>query len=264
MKPGNEMEKLAERLTRKIARTSIEYGVLEPGDRILVAVSGGKDSYTLLYLLARLIPRLPFSLEQVAVHVDQCQPGYDGSRLYGWLAEFGVPYEIVKEDTYSVVERNLKPGATACSICSRMRRGVLYSAAERLGCNKIALGHHRNDTLATLLLNLFYSGCLQAMPARYTSSCKRFEVVRPMIEIAEEEIATLAKLVGFPIVPCGLCSSQEDHQRLAMVSLINQLEKRNPKVKTIMLAAIKNLKPSHLLDKQLLEIYRDAHNERLP
>ena len=217
----------------------------------MVAGSGGKDSYVLLYLLSRLIPRLPFSMELVAVHVNQCQPGYDGSPLEDWLKEFGVPFEIVVEDTYSVVERNLKPGSTACPICSRMRRGVLYSTAERLGCNKIALGHHRNDTLATLLLNLFYSGKLQAMPARYTSSCGRFEVVRPMIELAEEEIATLAQLVGFPIIPCGLCSNQEDHQRLAMVDLINTLEKRNPKVKSIMLAAIKNLKPSHLLDKKM-------------
>ncbi|MEZ4465685.1 MAG: ATP-binding protein [bacterium] len=174
---------LEQRLRRRIVRTIKEFGLIQEGDRVLVAVSGGKDSYGLLDLLTRIRARSPFPFELVAVHLDQVQPGYDGAPLAAWLADFtartGVPSEIVQRDTYSIVKRLTKEGGTYCAPCSRLRRGILYDTAERLGCNKLALGHHRDDALETLLLNLFYSGKLQAMPAGYTTNDGRFEVIRP-------------------------------------------------------------------------------------
>ncbi|MFH1812045.1 MAG: tRNA 2-thiocytidine(32) synthetase TtcA [Pseudomonadota bacterium] len=245
-------ERLEARLNRILARTSIEHGVLSAGDRILVALSGGKDSYGLLHLLQGLKPRLPFSIELVAVHVEQGQPGFDNTPLRRWLVEHDVPHEIVVEDTYSTVQKLVAEGDTPCAVCARLRRGILYTTAARLGCNKVALGHHRDDALATLLLNLFYTGTLQAMPARYRTDDGRFEVIRPLIEIAESDLVALAEQQGFPIVPCVLCSGHEDHQRKAMGSLIDGVAERHPQVRTVMLAALRNVRPSHLLDRDLL------------
>jgi len=246
--------KIADRLTAAIARTSIQYGLLGDGDRIVVAVSGGKDSYTLLYLLNRLRARLPFHVDLLAVHVQQGQPGMDASPLEKWLEQSGIPYEIAVQDTYSTVRDNLKPGETPCAICSRMRRGILYTWAEKHGCNKIALGHHREDTLATFMMNLCYTGRLQAMPPRYTTDDGRFEVIRPMIEIAQRDIIELATLKAFPIVPCYLCSGQADHRRKYMESLLNSLENENPQLKSVMLGALKHVNPTHLFDKTVERI----------
>ncbi|HEX4419755.1 MAG TPA: ATP-binding protein, partial [Kofleriaceae bacterium] len=184
--------RLEYRLAHDVRATCERYQLLAPGDRIMVAMSGGKDSYTLFHLLTRLIPRLPFRVELIAVHLDQAQPGYNGDGLRAYLEASGQPFEILREDTYSVVTERLPETATYCSLCSRLRRGILYTAAERLGCNKLALGHHRDDSLETFLLNLFYSGKLQAMPASYRTDDGRFEVIRPLIECAEAEIAALA------------------------------------------------------------------------
>ncbi|MEP6866151.1 MAG: ATP-binding protein, partial [Deltaproteobacteria bacterium] len=162
-----EVARLEKQLYRNVRGTCESYELLRPGDRILVAMSGGKDSYTMLHLLMKLVPRLPFQVELVAVHLDQVQPGYDGAALRAYLESTGWPFEILREDTYSVVTEHLDSASTYCSLCSRLRRGILYTAAERLGCNKLALGHHRDDSLETFLLNLFYSGKLQAMPASY-------------------------------------------------------------------------------------------------
>jgi len=214
-------------------------------------MSGGKDSYTLFHLLTRLVPRLPFPVELVGVHLDQMQPNYDGSGLRAYLEASGQRYEILREDTYSVVTDRLPDTATYCSLCSRLRRGILYTAAERLGCTKIALGHHRDDSLETFLLNLFYSGKLQAMPAKYRTDDGRFEVIRPLIESAETEIAELATKLAFPIIPCNLCGSQEGLKRDAMTELLAQLEKDNPHVRNIMLNALRNVRPSHLLDREV-------------
>src|SRR5215467_11297859 len=223
------LEKL---LYRQVKETSERYELLAPGDRILVAMSGGKDSYTLFHLLGRLVPRLPFPVELVAVHLDQVQPGYDGAGLRAFLDASGWPYEILREDTYSVVTSRLDDSATYCSLCSRLRRGILYTAAERLGCNKLALGHHRDDTLETFLLNLFYSGKLQAMPARYTTDDGRFEVIRPLVECGEADIAGFAAEQAFPIIPCNLCGSQDGLKRDAMTALMTQLEKTNPHIRS--------------------------------
>ncbi len=179
MSATTRLEKL---LYRQVKETCESHELLAAGDRIMVAMSGGKDSYTLFHVLTKLVPRLPFKVELVAVHLDQVQPGYDGSSLRRWLEATGWPFEILREDTYSVVTSHLDSAQTYCSLCSRLRRGILYRAAERLGCNKLALGHHRDDSLETFLLNLFYSGKLQAMPARYRTDDDRFDVIRPLIE----------------------------------------------------------------------------------
>ncbi|MCP4604849.1 MAG: tRNA 2-thiocytidine(32) synthetase TtcA [Proteobacteria bacterium] len=243
--------RLVERLIKKIARTSIEYRVLAPNDRLLVAVSGGKDSYCLLYLLDRLRGRLPFSIDLVACHVSQGQPGVDPSPLTDWLAASGLPFEVVEQDTYSVVKRNTPEGQTACAVCARMRRGILYTTARRLGCNKLALGHHREDTLATLLLNLFFSGKIRAMPPSYTTREKEIEVIRPMIEVAEGDLIELSGAVGFPIVPCALCAEQKDHKRAIVGQMLDDLESKYPDIKNVMLGALKNVRPTHLLDPLL-------------
>lgn len=232
-----------------MTRTIAGYGLLAAGDRVLVAVSGGKDSYTLLDLLLRSQRRAPIPFELMAVHLDQGQPGYDGRPLVEWLARSGAPFEVLRQDTYSIVLELTRDGGTYCGPCSRLRRGILYSAAERLGCNKIALGHHREDTIETLLLNLCYGGKLQAMPARYRTDDGRFEVIRPLIECAEADIAAYAAERRFPILPCNLCGSQEGLKREAMARLLDTLEQQIPDVRQVMLHALQNVRPSHLLDR---------------
>ena len=240
-------------LYRRMRSTCEEYELLAPGDRILVALSGGKDSYTLLALLSRLTARLPFAVELIAVHLDQRQPGYDGAKLVSFLEATGIRFEILSEDTYSVVIEKLESGATYCSLCSRLRRGILYSAAERLGCNKLALGHHRDDSLETFLLNLFYAGKLQAMPARYTTDDGRFEVIRPLIECPEALIVEYASRAQFPILPCNLCGSQPNLQRDKMKELLDSFEQDHPNVRSVMAAALRNVSPTHLLDTDLID-----------
>ena len=248
---------LESRLYRDVKDTCERYQLLAPGDRILVAMSGGKDSYTLFHLLTRLVPRLPFPVELVAVHLDQVQPDYDGSGLRAYLEASGQRFEILREDTYSVVTAHLPDTATYCSLCSRLRRGILYTAAERLGCNKLALGHHRDDSLETFLLNLFYSGKLQAMPASYRTDDGRFEVIRPLIECAESEIAAFAAELAFPIIPCNLCGSQDGLKRDAMTALLAQLERDHPHVRSVMLNALRNVRPTHLLDRDVARAWSE-------
>ncbi len=251
MRPASEHGALQERLIRQVRRTSLEYGVLAPSDRILVAVSGGKDSYGLLHLLDLLAPRLPFSIELVALHIDEGRPGYDGAPLARWLEARGGPFELVADNTYAVVQRVTREGGSQCSTCSRLRRGVLYTWARRLGCTKVALGHHRDDAVATLLMNLFYCGRIQSMPARYLTKDGRLEVVRPLIEVAERDLRRLAELAAFPILPRGACAGREDRARRAVGNLLDSLEREHPRIRATMLAALKNVRPTHLLDKSL-------------
>jgi len=210
-------------------------------------------------------PRLPFSVELVVVHLDQKQPGYDGRPLRAWLEEKRLPHEIVEEDTYSVVTEHLSRADTYCSLCSRLRRGILYTVADRLCCNKIALGHHRDDALETFLMNLFYSGKLQAMPAKYTTNDGRFDVIRPLIECAEDDLRAFAEGEAFPILPCNLCGSQDGLKRDAMTRLLEQMEQDNPNVRNVMLNALRNVRPSHLLDPSLVHHVRpDGAGESRP
>ena len=242
-------------------QTVHEFGLIRDGDRILVAVSGGKDSYTLLDLLHRAQRKAPVDFELVAFHLDQGHPGYDGGPLRQWLEDFGVRFEIHREDTYSTVVRHAaEQSISYCSPCSRFRRGILYTAAERIGCTKVALGHHREDTLETLLLNLLYGGKLQAMPASYTTNDGRFEVIRPLIECPEELIREQADLAGYPILPCNLCGSQGDLKRPQVKLLLQEIATEVPDVQKVMLAALKNVRASHLLDGDVAEAWeRQAH-----
>jgi tRNA 2-thiocytidine biosynthesis protein TtcA len=242
------VDPLRERLRRQMTRTIAAWDLVAPGDRVMVAMSGGKDSYTLLDLLWDARARAPFRFDVVAVHLDQGQPGYDGEPLRAWLERFGAPFEIVHKDTYSKVIELVEDGKSYCGPCSRMRRGILYGVAERLGCSKIALGHHRDDALETLLMNLFFAGRLQAMPAGYTTDDGRFRVIRPLVECAEADIAAHAQAAAYPILPCNLCGSQDGLQRDEMAKLLDALEKKHPHVRQVMLNALRNVQPSHLLD----------------
>jgi tRNA 2-thiocytidine biosynthesis protein TtcA len=259
-----DARRLEHRLYRQLRATCESYELLAPNDRVMVAMSGGKDSYTLFHLLTRLVPRLPFRVDLVAVHLDQVQPGYDGAGLRAYLEASGVAFEILREDTYSVVTSHLPASATYCSLCSRLRRGILYTAAERLGCTKIALGHHRDDSLETFLLNLFYSGKLQAMPARYTTDDGRFQVIRPLVECAEADIAAFAAELAFPIIPCNLCGSQDGLRRDAMAELLVTLERDNPHLRASMLAALQNVRPTHLLDRDVQRAWAARPAELAP
>jgi len=234
-----------------------EYRLIGEGDRILVAVSGGKDSYSLIDLLWAARRKAPVRFELIACHLDQGQPGHDPAPLGDWLARLGVPFEIVREDTFSAVTAGVERDgeATYCRLCSRLRRGILYTTAERLGCGKIALGHHRDDGLETLLLNLFFAGRLQAMPARYTTNDGKLEVIRPLIECGEREITAHAAAEGYPILPCRLCGSRGDSKREAVRRLLASLEREIPNVRQVMLGALKNVRPSHLLDVEVAEAW---------
>ncbi|TPV93496.1 MAG: tRNA 2-thiocytidine(32) synthetase TtcA [Myxococcales bacterium FL481] len=247
-------ERLRDRLARTMTKALGEYNLLQDGDHVMVAMSGGKDSYTLCDLLESARRRAPFRFRLTAVHLDQGQPGYDGAPLEGWLREFGVPYHIIHEDTYSTVVNRTPPGKTYCAVCSRMRRGVLYTHAERLGCNKIALGHHRDDALETVLMNMLYAGRLQAMPAGYRTDDDRFDVIRPLILCAERDIAEFARAREYPILPCNLCGSQDGLRREAMRRLLDELEQDNPAVRAVMLNSLRNVVPSHLLDRSVTRV----------
>ncbi len=247
------VERLERELSRDLGRAIADFGLISEGDRIMVCLSGGKDSYTMLHLLERARRRAPVRFELVAVHLDQGHPGYDGSPLEGWLSEHGYEHRILREDTYSIVTDKLDAGSTYCSLCSRLRRGVLYNAAQALGCTKLALGHHRDDALETLLLNLMFTGSLKAMPPKLLSDDGRNVVIRPLIYCAEARIAELAELLRFPILPCDLCGSQEHLMRKQVKRLLVDMEQLAPRVRESMLGALGNVKPSHLLDTELWE-----------
>jgi len=238
---------IEKRLAREMGRCISDFELIAPGDRVMVAISGGKDSYTLLHLLERARRRAPVSFEIVAVHLDQGQPGYDGTELEAWLQERGYEHRIVRENTYRLVTDHIPEGQTYCSMCSRLRRGILYNVAQSLGCTKIALGHHRDDAIETLMLNLMFNGTLSAMPAKLVTDDGRNTVIRPLLYSSERDIAQYAEQVGFPIIPCNLCGSQENLWRQQVKQMLDDIEKRAPKVRQSMLAALKNVHTSHLL-----------------
>lgn len=247
------LTQLNRRLLGQVGQASRDYGLIEPGDHVLVAVSGGKDSYTLLDLLRQLQARAPFNFSLVAVNIDQGHPGYPRHVLEEYLVREGYPFEFVIEDTYSVVKAKVPEGKTYCSLCSRLRRGILYTTAQRLGATKIALGHHRDDLTETLLMNLLYAGQIKAMPPRLVSDDGANIVIRPLCYSAEEDIAEYARLRAYPILPCDLCGSQDNLMRQRVKQLIAELHAENPHVRGNLFAALGNVRASHLFGPKLAE-----------
>lgn len=252
-KTKTRYNKLQKRLRREMGQAIADYNMVEDGDRIMVCLSGGKDSYTMLDILLNLRNSAPINFEILAVNLDQKQPGFPEHVLPEYLQSLGVPYHVIEQDTYSVVTRVIPEGKTTCGLCSRMRRGALYAYAEDNGFNKIALGHHRDDIIETFFLNMFYGGQLKAMPAKLKSDNAKHIVIRPLAYSREKDIAEFAGLKGYPIIPCNLCGSQENLQRVQMKNMLTQWDKDFPgRVETIF-NSMKNIKPSQLLDRQLFD-----------
>lgn len=243
--------RLEKKLLDQVGRASQDFALIEPGDRILCGLSGGKDSYAMIWLLRLVQRRVPFEFELVACNLDQGHPGFPQDVIARWCDEQGFASHMIQRDTYSVVLDKVPEGKTYCSLCSRLRRGILYDTAVELGCNKIALGHHRDDVIETLLLNLMFSGQLKAMPPRLHSDDGRNVVIRPLVYCDEEEIRRYAEEQRFPIVPCNLCGSQENLQRQQIKRMVHQWSLTNPRVKGSLLAALGNVRPTHLLDRDL-------------
>ena len=248
-----EGNKLAKRLRRLTGQAIADYAMIGQGDKVMVCLSGGKDSYALLDILLHLRERSPVGFDIVAVNLDQKQPGFPAHVLPSYLEARGVPYRIAVQDTYSVVKRVIPEGKTMCSLCSRLRRGVLYRVAEEIGATRIALGHHRADILETFFLNLFYGGKLKAMPPKLKSDDGRNVVIRPLAYCEESDLEAYAELRQFPLIPCTLCGSQENLQRKQIKAMLREWEKRHPgRVENIM-RALQTAAPSHLLDRTLYD-----------
>ncbi|MCS6799734.1 MAG: tRNA 2-thiocytidine(32) synthetase TtcA [Myxococcota bacterium] len=248
---SDELETLVRRVRRRVGRCIATHRLREDGDRVLVAGSGGKDSHVLLDVLERLRRDAPVRFELVAVHLDQGQPGHDPEPLRAYLEARAIPYRIVREDTFAVVTQKLEPGATYCSLCSRLRRGVLHRVADEIGANRIALGHHRDDAIETLLLNLLFAGSIGAMPPALRSE-RGHVIIRPLYDVPERDVARYAALAGFPILPCRLCGSQPDLMRDRVTRWLDEIEREHPHVRDSLAAALGNVRPSHLADRRLL------------
>ena len=250
---SRRFEILQKSLRTKTGKAIVDYNMIGEGDLVMVCMSGGKDSYTMLDILMHLQKIAPIKFEIIAVNLDQKQPGFPEHVLPEYFEKIGVRYKIVEQDTYSIVTEKIAPGKTTCSLCSRLRRGILYRTAKELGATKIALGHHQGDILETFLLNMFYGGSIKTMPAKLIADDGENTVIRPLAYCREQDIEKYATKMGFPIIPCNLCGSQPNLQRQAMKELLQSWQNKNPLWIKSMFTAMGNIKPSHMLDKELFD-----------
>jgi tRNA 2-thiocytidine biosynthesis protein TtcA len=250
---GREAHKLEKRLCRQVGQAIADFNMIEAGDRVMVCLSGGKDSFGLLDILLKLQARAPARFELVAVNLDQKQPGFPADVLPAYLRGLGIEHRIEAQDTYSIVKAKIPEGKTTCSLCSRLRRGILYRVAGELRCNKIALGHHRDDMLQTLLLNMFFGARLKGMPPKLVTDNGQFIVIRPLAYVPERDLAAWAALRGFPLIPCNLCGSQANLQRKQVGDLLRDWERRHPGRVENMFRALTHAVPSHLMDQRLYD-----------
>lgn len=259
----SNFNRLQHRLMRKSGSAIQDFNMIEDGDTVMVCLSGGKDSYTLLDLLQQHQRRAPIKFELIAMNLDQRQPGFPADILPQYLQAQSVKYHIEVEDTYSIVVDKIPRNQTMCSLCSRLRRGIIYRVAKELGANKIALGHHRDDILETFFLNLFHGGRLKSMPPKLLSDNKEHVVIRPLAYCQEDEIASYARAKEFPIIPCNLCGSQTNLQRVVVKAMLADWEKTQPGRKSVMFRALQHASPSHLLDKELFDFTHLSQAEKL-
>ncbi len=262
-KTAYERNKLHRKLRRLVGQAVADYGMIEAGDRIMVCLSGGKDSYTLLDALMSLKRNAPVDFELVAVNLDQKQPGFPEDVLPAYLASLGVEYRILEEDTYSVVQRLTPPGKTTCPVCSRLRRGILYNCAQSMGASKIALGHHLDDAVETLFLNLFHGGRLKAMPPKLKSDDGRNLVIRPLYYVREKDIARWAAFADYPIIPCNLCGAQDNLQRQVIKTMLQAWDREFPGRVENIARALRHVTASHLGDRELFDFDGLARDESL-
>jgi len=245
--------KLQKRIRRQVSQAISDFKMIEDGDKVMVCLSGGKDSYTMLDVLLYLQKIAPIRFELVAVNLDQKQPGFPEQVLPQYLEALGVPWHVIEKDTYSIVQEKIPQGKTTCSLCSRLRRGTLYDFAEHIGASKLALGHHRDDILETFFLNLFFGGTLKAMPPKLLSDDGRNLLIRPLAYCSEKDISAYAALKAFPIIPCNLCGSQENLQRQVIKTMLQDWEQASPGRTEIMFRALQNIAPSQLADRELFD-----------
>ena len=248
MKIERETHKLEKRLCRQMGQAITDYNMIGEGDKVMVCLSGGKDSYAMLDILLKMKQRAPVDFDVIAVNLDQKQPGFPEHVLPEYLSRIGVPFHIENQDTYSIVKDKIPEGKTMCSLCSRLRRGILYRVADELGATKIALGHHRDDILQTFFLNMFFGGKLKAMPPKLVSDDGRHVVIRPLAYVAEKDLIRWAEHRQFPIIPCTLCGSQENLQRKQVAAMLREWERKHPGRVDNMFTALQNVVPSHLAD----------------
>lgn len=255
MAEDTESTKLLKRLQGSVWAAVQDFKMIEPGDKVMVCLSGGKDSYTMLDMLMKMQRAKTTDFEIIAVNLDQKQPGFPEHILPEYLKSLGVPFKILERDTYSIVKEKIPEGKTMCSLCSRMRRGTLYGAAEEMGITKIALGHHREDIIETMFLNLFFNGKMEAMPAKYKTDDNKHVVIRPLAYCKEADIEAYSKEKEFPIIPCNLCGSQDGLQRVVVKKMLSQWDKEFPGRIESIYNAMKNIHPSHMLDRNIFDFH---------